>query len=816
MSGEAGTPGISWAKGVHIPDEDTEFVVLREAQVIGAILTRADLYSEVVRLDPSDFCVAEYRKAWTTIRQFANAGEFQKISPYAVSQGAGIAPALLVKCAVLCATPLAAPELASDMIKARAMREAMALGRQAQRETNPIAMSQALQRAARVVSEVRSSEEYDASTLINRFVANAEDRRDGKVPAAPTTGLPALDKAIGGLVPENLLVVAGRPGMGKAQPLTAMVRTIEGWVRMGDIRIGDKLMSVDGAPSQVIGIFPQGEKQVYRVILSDGRSTEACGEHLWEVHYRDWPEPRVIDTLALRKMLQKERYKNRLKIRTVDGAAGEDKALPVGPYLLGLWLANGCRAESGVRISFGDEETMDQCAWELPDGHDIVWDHNYDYRITSHEWHENSVLSGLRSLGLNTLYSHERYIPGVYLVASKAQRLALLQGLMDTDGWAEKQGSIFYSTASERLAKGVAALARSLGFVCLEKTKPGFVTLPDGRREQKRDAHIVCITGGSRIGSLGSVFRLERKRKRVSDRVWSRSLTVSSIEPIGVAECQCIMVSHPSHLYVTDDYIVTHNTVTTISIARQAAKAGAAIGYFSLEIGDDQFSARLMADELFDIYPSNSKPLAYQNLLRGQFGSYDQDYIGTATYNIAKLPLFTSFTASPTMAEIEATVSRWEDKAGRKMDGVFIDYSAFVKDSGNFKNNANKQVGEIFLDMKMMARRRKTCVVGVHQLNRGVELREDKRPNMSDLRDSGEIEQHADAIALLFREEYYIRKIHVPEGDIEATEARDQKLDQVRNMLEIIIDKNRAGEPGTVKAWCHVASNALRNMEQQS
>ena len=472
MSGEAGTPGISWAKGVQIPDEDTEFVVLREAQVIGAILTRADLYSEVVGLDPSDFCVAEYRKAWTTIRQFANAGEFQKISPYAVSQGAGIAPALLVKCAVLCATPLAAPELASDMIKARAMREAMALGRQAQRETNPIAMSQALQRAARVVSEVRSSEEYDASTLINRFVANAEDRRDGKVPAAPTTGLPALDKAIGGLVPENLLVVAGRPGMGK--------------------------------------------------------------------------------------------------------------------------------------------------------------------------------------------------------------------------------------------------------------------------------------------------------------------------------------------------------TVTTISIARQAAKAGAAIGYFSLEIGDDQFSARLMADELFDIYPSNSKPLAYQNLLRGQFGSYDQDYIGTATYNIAKLPLFTSFTASPTMAEIEATVSRWEDKAGRKMDGVFIDYSAFVKDSGNFKNNANKQVGEIFLDMKMMARRRKTCVVGVHQLNRGVELREDKRPNMSDLRDSGEIEQHADAIALLFREEYYIRKIHVPEGDIEATEARDQKLDQVRNMLEIIIDKNRAGEPGTVKAWCHVASNALRNMEQQS
>lgn len=468
MSGDAGTPGIAWAKGVHIPDEDTEFVVLREAHVIGAILTKPDLYPEVARLDPVDFCVAEYRKAWATIRQFATAGEFQKITPYAVAQGADIAPTLMVKCAVLCATPLAAPDLAGDMIKARAMREAMALGRKAQRETNPLAMAQALQRASRIVSEVRNNEEYDSDTLLRRFLVRNDNIVSGQVPPAPSTGLAELDKAIGGLVPEDLVVLAGRPGMGK--------------------------------------------------------------------------------------------------------------------------------------------------------------------------------------------------------------------------------------------------------------------------------------------------------------------------------------------------------TVSTISIARQAAKAGAAIGYFSLEIGEDQFTARMMADECFDLYPPNSPPPFFKTIRNATYGKFDQDYIEAAAVNLMKLPLYTSFTSSPTMAEIDATVSRWEDRAGRKMDAVMIDYSAFVKDSGNFKNNANKQVGEIFLDMKMMARRRKTCVVGIHQLNRGVESREDKRPNMSDLRDSGEIEQHADAIALLYREEYYLRKVHIPDHEVEAREEMDRKLDAVRNMIEIIIDKNRSGEAGTVKAWCHVAHNALRNM----
>ncbi len=84
--------------------------------------------------------------------------------------------------------------------------------------------------------------------------------------------------------------------MGKAQPLDAQVRTRTGWKRMGDLQIGDALASVDGQPSMVTGIYPQGVRQVYKVTFSDGRSTECCAEHLWSVHYRSWDAPRVLNT----------------------------------------------------------------------------------------------------------------------------------------------------------------------------------------------------------------------------------------------------------------------------------------------------------------------------------------------------------------------------------------------------------------------------------------------------------------------------------------------------------------------------------------
>src|SRR5450631_3333416 len=121
------------------------------------------------------------------------------------------------------------------------------------------------------------------------------------------TGFTDLDRLTSGLQPGELIIVAGRPSMGKAQPLDARVRTLGGWKRMGELEVGEALASVDGQPSIVTGVFPQGVKQVYRITFSDGRSAECSAEHLWQVHSRHWDAARVLKTRELMRLLLSKR-----------------------------------------------------------------------------------------------------------------------------------------------------------------------------------------------------------------------------------------------------------------------------------------------------------------------------------------------------------------------------------------------------------------------------------------------------------------------------------------------------------------------------
>jgi replicative DNA helicase len=255
------------------------------------------------------------------------------------------------------------------------------------------------------------------------------------------TGFKDIDETLAGLQRSDLFILAARPSMGKAQPLDANILTTAGWKKMGDMKIGDSLASVDGQTSMVTGVFPQGIKQIYRVSFSDGRSAETCGEHLWTVHYRGWERPRVLTTDEVAVLLTRKRYQKRLWIEMFDGRYGHHEFLPIAPWVLGMLIGEG--DFGSMRFSTASEFVLNRMELELGEAYKLNHAGNFDYRIVqSADNYKRGTPSPLReqlkAFGLWGKRSHEKFIPDIYKHASFHARLSLLQGLLDADGWAEK------------------------------------------------------------------------------------------------------------------------------------------------------------------------------------------------------------------------------------------------------------------------------------------------------------------------------------------------------------------------------------------
>ena len=370
-------------------------------------------------------------------------------------------------------------------------------------------------------------------------------------------GWPYLDNIAGGVIAGDVISFIGRPAQGKAQPLDSLVLGVKGFKRMGDIQVGDDLASVDGLPSKVTGVFPQGIKPVYRLTFIDGRTAESSDEHLWEVMYRDWDAPQILTTLQLIAKLKHKRYRRRLSIRYFSGEWGVETPFALSPYLLGALLGDGCFRSNSPTFSTEDPQIVARLQRELQGlGCYLEYVDRCNWRIVncrSTDYNKRTVLNPLKielqALGLWGKYSQEKTIPEQYMTASAHQRWELLRGLMDTDGTAGKDGQATFCSTSRLMAEQVCTLVQGLG----GKASIGI------KKTSSLDAYIVGIV----INARSRLFSLDRKKARVShERTTHKQtrLTLDRIEYIGDKECQCIAVDHPEHLYITDNFVVTHNT----------------------------------------------------------------------------------------------------------------------------------------------------------------------------------------------------------------------------------------------------------------
>ena len=371
-------------------------------------------------------------------------------------------------------------------------------------------------------------------------------------------------------------------GLGKAQPLDAPVLTPAGYRRMGELLVGDLVIGGDGHPTAIISVYPQGPKQIYRVTLSDGTDVECCAEHLWTVTTGNWKSRKSpSQTLRLGEIMERGIHdaagNRKWEIPLVTAPvvfAPRDTELPMPPYLMGALLGDGSFRNHHVRFSSSDPEIIQRVSSEITQvSADLSLlkadadSERCDYRIFGKRaGAPNALIAIVHELGLMECYSHEKFIPRDYLTASSSERLELLHGLMDTDGYvqvARRSNAAIISTSSSQLADDIRFLAQSLGGTARIRVKP----------TTHRDAYVLTLS----LPSTVQPFWLTRKRDAFPNfrSKYAPTRRIESVEPSRVAEAQCIKVANADGLYLTDHFVVTHNTVQTLAAIQQDRREGA-------------------------------------------------------------------------------------------------------------------------------------------------------------------------------------------------------------------------------------------------
>lgn len=361
---------------------------------------------------------------------------------------------------------------------------------------------------------------------------------------------------------------------GYEQPYSELVATPNGFTKMMDIHVGDYVATAKGTYSKVLEEYEQGYKDVFRVTLDDGRQVTCGADHLWYViNASNKLKPEVINT---HDMLQNGIFKTyggynhyRYYLPEIKPVPYQEKQLPIHPYILGALLGDGTinRKGKSIKISTADQEIVDEFARLLGEDYELVKDNScYNYRIKykkrfdkeicakyeNGKFGVNPLSREITKLGLNVSCEY-KFIPTEYVYSSIEQRMELVRGLMDTDGTISKDGSCMFANTSKSLVQDLAFVLRSLGIRCEINTY------------QKDNCKLLYRLY---IRTKEPIFKLTRKLNRIKDKKINSKVAIVNIERLDYQEkCKCILIEDEDHLYLTRDYIPTHNSYKNAAMA---------------------------------------------------------------------------------------------------------------------------------------------------------------------------------------------------------------------------------------------------------
>lgn len=342
------------------------------------------------------------------------------------------------------------------------------------------------------------------------------------------------------------------------------VQTPYGGKKIEDIEIGDIISDVKGGVAQVIDIPWEGVSEAYRVYFLDGGFTEVSKEHLWK--YRRTKERSNKFRLGTTEQLEEELKIYGLAVPLTEPVMFERFSAPCGidPYVLGVLLGDGTfvlnqRGTIYLRICCPDIEIISRCRARVSGQINYVGDRGRDWNLSFCSKEREAV----RLLGLLGTKCNTKFIPERFKYGSVEERTEILRGLLDTDGSVSLTGGVSFSTTSERLAQDVQFVVRSLGgnaTIEIDESSVGKTFVVDGRKARH---NFPCYKLWIQHKNKADFFTLPRKKARVLPYNGGKGTPcrkITKITPIGKRKARCITTSSDDGLYLTDDFIVTHNS----------------------------------------------------------------------------------------------------------------------------------------------------------------------------------------------------------------------------------------------------------------
>ncbi|MDF4251686.1 replicative DNA helicase [Streptomyces sp. WMMB303] len=643
------------------------------------------------------------------------------------------------------------------------------------------------------VTEQRTSEDY---LPLGDIMEGALDEieaigsRSGQMTGVPT-GFTDLDSLTNGLHPGQMIVIAARPAMGKALALDTPLPTPSGWTTMGEVKVGERLLDAHGRATRVTAATEvMTDRPCYEVRFDDGTVLVADAEHQWLTDTRasrraareaarsgDGRPPQDLPAVRTTRQLAETLHStsDRRLDHSVRNTAPLDlpeRQLPLAPYSLGAWLGGSPDGDVAFDVdSATDDDGAADTLRVTTDEPEVLLQLGADGYATSRIGHTSShafhppgapVPSGSARTVLRTMgMTESKRIPRSYLRASEPQRRALLAGLLDTHGTVGEAGAVSFAVTRRQFAEDFRELLLGLGYRCAWTTR----RLRDGGGDEEHEGQGLCEDHGPRVDSPtgpvlheitfttpDEVFRLERKRllhkeRRPAHAPRADARFITEVRPVPSVPVRCVQVDNADSLYLAGRAMVpTHNSTLALDFARACSiKHTMPSVIFSLEMGRNEIAMRLLSAEA---------RVALHHMRSGSMTDEDWTRLARQMPQVTDAPLYIDDSPNLSMMEIRAKCRRLKQRNDLQL--IVIDYLQLMQTGGSRRPESRQQeVSEMSRNLKLLAKELEVPVIALSQLNRGPEQRTDKKPMVSDLRESGSIEQDADMVILLHREDAY-------------------------------------------------------------